>query len=120
MGIACKDLNSTRDWVRSTHPIVEEIGPVHDPLQNASFITLRTADGVLIELIAGEQVSTFLKKGVNLYHICYEVDDLKAAIGDWTAKGALVISPPKPSTLFPGKTIAFLNTPVGIIEFIGE
>ncbi len=120
VGIACRDLNETKEWVRVTHPIVEETGPVNDELQNASFITLRTQDGLLIELIAGEQVANILKKGVSLYHICYEVRDLDKTIRDFTAQGSLVISAPKPSTLFHGRRIAFLNTPLGIIELLEE
>ncbi len=120
VGIACADLNAAKEWVRATHPIVEEIGPVTDPLQNASFITLRTQDGLLIELIAGGQVANILKKGVNLYHICYTVPDLDKAIADFEEREALVISGAKPSTLFHGKRIAFLNTPLGIIELLED
>ena len=120
VGIACADLKEARSWVKATHPIVEETGPVADPLQNASFITLRTKDGLLIELIAGAQVANILKKGVNLYHLCYELPDLDAALKTFTAQGSIVISAPKPSVLFHGRRIAFLNTPLGIIELLEE
>src|SRR5437762_3063873 len=120
LGIACKDLNETKAWVKATHSIKEEIGPIFDPLQKASFITLRTEDGILIELIAGEQVAVFLKKGTNLYHICYTVKNLEESIRRFEEQGGLVISSPKPSTLFPGKNIAFLNTTIGIIELLEE
>jgi methylmalonyl-CoA/ethylmalonyl-CoA epimerase len=120
LGLACKDLQTAKAWVVATHPIKEEIGPIEDPLQKASFITLRTQDGLLIELIAGEQVTNILKKDVNLYHICYSVPDLRTAIAAFEKQGALVISSPKPSALFGGKMIVFLNTPLGIIELLEE
>ena len=120
LGIACRNLNEAKAWVRATHPIVEEVGPVADQLQDASFITLRTQDGLLIELIAGGQVANISKKGISLYHICYEVSDLDKSIGDFVAQGALVISSPKPSTLFHGRRIVFLNTLLGIIELLEE
>lgn len=120
IGIACKDLNIAKEWVKSTHSIAEEIGPAVDELQNASFIILRTEDGFVIELIAGDQVATFVKKGIHLYHICYAVNDLDKTIDDLKEKGAIVISPPKPAKLFEDNRIAFLNTPLGIIELIEE
>ena len=120
VGIACHDLNTTKEWVKSTHPIHEEKGPVFDDLQNASFITLRTKEGFLIELISGEQVSNILKRGISLYHVCYVVHDLDKTINDFREKGALIISAAKPSRLFNGKRIAFLNTPIGIIELLEE
>ncbi|MBI4309185.1 MAG: VOC family protein [Candidatus Omnitrophica bacterium] len=120
VGIACKDLDAVKAWVKSTHPIEEEIGPVFDELQKASFITLRTKDGFLIELICGQQVSNILARGVNLYHVCYTVADLDKTIHDFKKRGAVVISAAKPSTLFKGKRIAFLNTPIGIIELLEE
>ena len=120
LGIACKDLGATKAWVKSTHSIVEEAGPVHDPLQDASFVTLRTKDGLLIELIIGNQVANILKRGINLYHICYAVENLDQSIAQLEQQGALVIAPPKPSTLFPGHRIVFLNTPIGIIELLED
>ncbi len=120
VGIACKDLDEAKKWVKATHVIKEEIGPIADDLQKASFITLRTQDGLLIELIAGEQVTNIIKRGVSLYHICYMVADLDQTIAGFVSNGALVISAPKPAALFNGKRVAFLNTAIGIIELLEE
>ena len=118
IGVACDNLEETKNWVKRSFPINEEEGPIFDQLQNASFITLRMEDGFLIELISGGQVANFLKKGINLYHVCYEVDHLENTIKDLKKNGAIVISKPKPAVLLNNRRIAFLNTPLGIIELL--
>ena len=120
VGIACKDLNIAKEWVNLTHSIKEEKGPVFDSHQNASFITLLTQEGFLIELISGEQVSSILRKGISLYHICYSVNDLDKTIVELKEKGAIVIFAAKPAKLFDDQRIAFMNTPIGIIELLEE
>ena len=118
IGVACNNLEETKNWVKRSFPICEEQGPIFDQLQNASFITLKMKDGFLIELISGGQVATFLKKGINLYHVCYEVEDLENTIENLKKNGAIVISKPKPAVLLNNRRIAFLNTPLGIIELL--
>ena len=73
-----------------------------------------------LELISGKSVEDFLKRGISLYHVCYTVPDIHQAIADFVKDGVTVISPAKEAVLFAGKKVAFVYTPVGIIELLEE
>jgi len=120
LGIACKDLELAKVWVSRMHSIVKEGKPVFDPLQNATLVLLHTAEGLLIEMISGEQVQHIVKRGTNFYHICYSVSTIDQSVKDLEGKGAIVISSPKPAVLFDGRKVAFLHTPMGMIELLED
>ena len=120
IGVACSDSAKVLDWLERTHDIVERQGPVFDPQQNATLIMVRTRDGLEIELISGEMVKTIVKRGLAFYHVCYSVDDLDGALARLTETGAMLIAPPKQTVLFGGKKVAFLQTPMGIIELLEQ
>ncbi len=119
-GIACADIGPVKEWVKQTHRIVDEGKPVSDPLQQATLVLMRTADGMLIELIQGGQIQNVIKRGITLYHICYSVEDIDQTVKDFESKGAKVISAPQPAVLFKGKKVAFLQTPMGMIELLED
>jgi methylmalonyl-CoA/ethylmalonyl-CoA epimerase len=118
IGIACQDMSATREFVRSTHEIVSDSGVVRDPLQKADVCLLGTAQGIHIELVSGEMVSNVLRKGMSYYHECCEVPGLEAAISELAAKGCVVASGPAPAVLFGGRRVAFLVTPMGLLELL--
>ena len=118
LGIACKDLNHTLEFIKKTHKIKSISDIVFDEKQNASLCMVEVESGLKVELISGKQVEKFIKKNIANYHICYKVDDIKATLDDYVTKGAIVISGPKPAVLFGYKKIAFVFTPMGIIEFV--
>jgi methylmalonyl-CoA/ethylmalonyl-CoA epimerase len=120
IGVACADSQKMLAWIERTHDIVERQGPVFDAQQNATLVMLRTRDGLEIELISGEMVKTIVKRGLAFYHICYAVDDLEASIRTLSESGAMLISPAKKTVLFGGKQVAFLQTPMGIIELLEQ
>lgn len=120
VGIACKDLEKTKEWVKLTHTIQEEKGPVFDKNQNATFITLHTTEGLMIELISGEIVLNLIKKGISLYHICYLVNNLDDSIAKFKENGAILVKAANPAKLFDNQRIAFINTPIGLIELLEE
>nr|VFJ93726.1 MAG: FkbH-like domain-containing protein [Candidatus Kentron sp. LFY] len=73
-----------------------------------------------MELVASNRVASLLDRGIYLYHVCYEVPDLFAAMEALMAKGASVISDPKPAPLFHHRRVTFLDTPLGLVELLEE
>lgn len=93
---------------------------VYDPNQDASLCMLHLADGSQVELVAGNVVTPFIKKSVTYYHICYAVDDIDVAIDGFKKTGGMVVSPPQEAILFDYKRVAFLITPIGLIELLED
>lgn len=98
---------------------------IYDEIQQVRVAFVEAGNGVTIEFIepAGESspITRALRRGVSLHHICYEVEDIKAAVSQAHAAGALVICEPVPAVAFQGRRIAFVYPPVGdLIEFVEE
>jgi hypothetical protein len=56
-----------------------------------------------------------------IYHVCYETDDLTAALAALENAGlrAFCVSPPMPAPLFGGRPVSFYNvTGMGLIEIL--
>ena len=90
-------------------------GPYDDPQQQArvAFIGNNSSDPPL-ELVAplgsGSQVERVLKKGLSLYHVCYETPDVSQAIEHLRGQRCLLISGPTPAVAYDGRPIAWLYT----------
>lgn len=119
-GILCKDIEKTREWVKQTHSVIEESPPTFDPHQQATLCLLRCKDGLAVELIAGERFNNLLKKGITYYHICYTVESIEETVDTLTKQGAVLFAPPKEAVLFENKRVAFLYSPMGIIELVED
>ena len=85
-----------------------------DPLQEVE-LCLFEAGNLKIELVSGEKVKNFLRRGTKIYHICFEVDNLERKIENLINKGCILVSSPKPAILFEGRRVAFLITPMGFL-----
>jgi len=91
-------------------------GIIHDPLQRAyvAFLKPPGSDQVQIELVApsnpSSPLSAFVERGGGLHHLCYEVDDLDAALTRARARQSVVIRKPKPAAAFEGRRIAWIVT----------
>lgn len=120
IGVACQDISKVKAWIKQTHPIIHEGESVFDPLQNATLVLLRLEDSLTIELISGDPVKDILKRGMSFYHVCYTVANMEKAVEDFREKGAIIFSAPKKAILFDNKKVAFLGTPMGIIELLEE
>ena len=95
-------------------------GPFDDPIQNVSVCFMsRGAGDPAIELVAplgpDAPVKKILKKGNNLYHVCYEVNDIDIAIDHLREQGSLLLSGPDPAVAFEMRPIAWLMTDVGLL-----
>ena len=113
LGIAVKDLEEARRFYRSvlgmesSDPIIGGDGTIQVSMVNAG--------NAVVELLQptgeGGVVAKFLeKRGEGFHHICYEVDDINAAVSSLKASGIDIIGEPRPGAegmsvfLHPGKT----------------
>jgi len=118
LGIASANIAATEKFVRRSFRVTGTSGPVWDAKLNAELCLLETEGGPAIELVAGPAVTGLLKRRVAIYHVCYEVSALEATLTFLRGGGALPIIPPTPAILFGGRRVAFLQSPIGIIELL--
>jgi methylmalonyl-CoA/ethylmalonyl-CoA epimerase len=89
----------------------------HDPIQTVRVTFIRPGSPLdpLIELVepVGEdsRVSSFLKRGGGLHHLCYEVEELEAHLAHDRSLGGLIVQPPAPAVAYDGRRIAWVYTP---------
>ena len=115
IGIATKDIAKTQQWVQNNFNVKKISEKVYDTNQDAHLQMIET-DDMNIELVSGKVVEKFVKSKVTYYHICYEVKDIDQAIKEFS--GAIVISSPKEAILFNNRKVAFLITPIGLVELL--
>jgi methylmalonyl-CoA/ethylmalonyl-CoA epimerase len=115
IGIATKNINKTMKWLDLNFKIKKISDLVYDKNQDAYLQMIYTKD-INIELVSGNIVEKLLEKNISYYHICYLVKDIDQAILEF--KGSILISNPKKSILFNDKRVAFLHTPMGLIELL--
>ena len=120
LGIATKNIKKTKDFVLSTHTVISEIGPIWDPNLKANLLMVEVIEGLSIVLVSGTVVDSILKKGISLYHYCYEVKDINDKIKEFRKAGGLLIVKPTPAVLFDGRLVSFMYTPIGLIELLNR
>ena len=76
VGICCKNIRKKIEAIEEIHSVLKTTDIIYDPLQNAELCMVTLEDGTNLELVSGKVVETFLKKKIDFYHICYEVDDI--------------------------------------------
>lgn len=121
VGLATADLGRETD----AHALLGFVpdGPVfEDPHQQirGSFQVLGPFRVELLEPL-GEQspVGSWIGRGVKLYHVCYETDDLEEALSLLRAEGHRVVSAPAPAVAFAGRPVAFVMLRTGsLIELL--
>lgn len=118
VGVACRNIQDEIDSIRKIHSVTDVSPIVYDEEQQAELCIIQTAEGVAIELIAGEQVANLVKKRISYYHVCYETDDIHAEIERLRELGAFLVSEPKKAILFGNRQVAFLQVSYGLIELV--
>ena len=119
IGIATKDISKTLVYIKSVYDDIANITEIiYDDLQQASLCMVTLKDGTKIELVSGSQVSTYVKKRIQLYHTCWEVDDINKYIEKHVQEGSILISELKEAILFNNRKVAFLYSELGIIELL--
>ena len=118
LGIACEDIRKVQNYLASLYT-VKEISPViYDENQLAYLCMVTLENDIRLELISGKVVEGYIQKNISLYHICYEVDNLEHNIKLHREQGCFIVSPPKNAILFGGRRVAFLSTPIGLVELL--
>ncbi len=98
---------------------------IYDPEQQVRVLFLSSGreSEPLVELVepAGEDspVNRFIGQASRVYHVCYEVEDLGAALEQARAQGCLIVQRPVPAVAYGGRSIAWCYTPDRhLIEFL--
>ncbi len=87
-----------------------------DPIQQVRVCFVEMQGGTVIELVEplGDQspIHAYIgsKRG-GVYHVCYEVPDLEAAIAAMRAKKCMPLGKPVAAVAFGGRRIIFILTP---------
>ena len=110
VGFATADLASARRFFSETLGAALS-DTVTDPIQKVQICFARFEGGT-VELVApseeGSPVDAVLKKGGGCYHLCFETDDLEAAISELRKQSCLPLAEPVPAAAFAGRRICFL------------
>jgi len=115
IGIATKSLKTSLEFVKKNFEVLNVSEEIFDEKQDATLQMIETKD-LNIELVTGNVVEKLIKAKTSYYHICYEVKDINEAIK--TFSGAILVSPPTPAILFDNRLVAFLITPLGLVELL--
>lgn len=96
---------------------------IEDELQQVRVAFAQVGDGVFIEFVEplsdDSPISNLLKRGGGLYHSCYVVPDIEAAIEQVRQAGGAIVSGPMPARAFDNRRIAFVYTPGrSLVEFL--
>lgn len=113
IGIAVKNIDkSVAYYIDSLNWSVVK-PKVFDPIQKVSIAFLKDKENdILYELIEPinekSPVAKLISKRISMYHICYEVKNIKNSIAHLTEKGFMIISNPQKAIAFDMKLVAFL------------
>ena len=109
-------------------PSIERVAPglqrFEDPIQRVA-VAFLDLNGLPVELVEplGEDspVRRLLTQRQNIYHSCFTVPDLEAAIAHAGERGVACIRTPVPAVAFEGRRIAWLLHPAfGLFELLEE
>ena len=117
IGIATKNLKTSLEFVKNNFDVISVTEDIFDEQQDAILQMITTKD-LNIELVSGNVVDKMIQSKISYYHICYEVENIDEAIQKFS--GAILVSSPKPAILFNNRLVAFLMTPLGLVELLNE
>src|ERR1700735_306282 len=105
IGVAVREIQTAIPIYRELFGYELASGPFDDPIQKVSACFLSRGGGdTVIELVAplglDSPVTRTLKRGGGVYHICYQVSDIKASINHLIENGSFLISGPDPAVAF--------------------
>jgi methylmalonyl-CoA/ethylmalonyl-CoA epimerase len=120
VGIAVRDLSKAIPIYKTLFEYELTSGPFDDHIQNVSVCFVSRGEGdTVLELVAplgpNSPIDRTLKKGGGPYHVCYQVQDINAAIAYLTEQGSILLSGPVPAVAFGMREIAWLMTEVDLL-----
>ncbi len=121
VGIAVQEIGKAAEALTTLFSAAAESGTIDDPLQGVG-VKFMTLGGLRIELVepaaAPSPLDSILKRGIGLYHVCYEVADLDQELGRLKTAGIRIVAPPKPAAAFDGRRIAFVMCEGLMVELL--
>lgn len=119
IGIAVENIEQALCSLKQQYPVIETTDIIWDESQNASLCMATLEDGFKIELVSGETVKGWIKRGQSLYHVCYQVNNLDIELEKRCQyAGNVLVSSPKEAELFHKKRVAFIKTELGLVELL--
>lgn len=124
-GLAIRQPEAARKFVIMLGYQVNEA--IFDPAQNVHLQLCTHPRSPAVEIIwpgdAGGPIDKLVQRHASgiIYHLCYETDDMAAALAGLQTAGLtpICISPPKPAPLFDGRPVSFYNlVGIGLIEIL--
>jgi methylmalonyl-CoA/ethylmalonyl-CoA epimerase len=118
VGVAVPSLDPAAESLAKLFGYKVVSGPFDDPIQKVAVNFLTTSDDddhTEVELIAplGEDSpirSMLAKGGGGAYHLCFETNDLEAALSHAKNNGCILVSGPVPAVAFQNRRIAWIYT----------
>ncbi len=117
VGVAVPALDPAAESLASLFGYRVVAGPFDDPTQRVSvnFLATSPEDRPEVELIAplGDDSpiqSLLTKQNGGAYHLCFETNDLEAALDHVQHHGCIVLAQPVPAVAFQGRRIAWIYT----------
>jgi hypothetical protein len=102
--------------LQATNSFIDEIQGVSGTFYQGELGNCRIE---LLQNLKGSQtLSPWLKRGIALYHLGFEVDDLEESISSVKKNGGLLLGRPVPAIAFQNRNICFLLVNGFIIELI--
>ncbi len=121
VGVAVKDLATAARKFASVFGAVPDSEVIYDPEQQVR-LQFMNLGGLRIELLepAGEPspLDGILKRGIAIYHVCHEIENLDAELARLSQSGVAIVSPPKPAVAFGGRRVAFVMCEGLMIELV--
>ena len=123
IGYAVKDIEKTAEYYVNSGWIISDI--IIDRIQNSKIAFLKKQGMPPIELVAPvnekSPIINTLKKnnGSTIYHVCYEVDNIDAAVAELRKMKYIKLFNPVEAAALNNRKICYLfNKEVGLIEVI--
>lgn len=121
VGLACRDLG-VEAAAHAVLGYVPEGEVFEDPHQRIRgwFHALGPFRVELLEPLDEQSpLVSWLERGVRMYHVCYETDDLDGALAQLLAGGHRTVSAATPAVAFGGRPVAFVMLRTrGLIELL--
>lgn len=116
-GVAAESVEEMVGWLERHATVKWSSAPVWDELQQA-WLSLVEVPGGTLEIVAGPIVRGVLEKGRMGYHVCFEVENVDAALASLTSGGGRQVTRPSPAILFGGRRVCFVHTRLGLVELL--
>jgi methylmalonyl-CoA/ethylmalonyl-CoA epimerase len=123
LGMAVRSFAPARDFYVLQGYVAGD--PIVDPLQEVELLFCTRTGAPSIELVRPlhnrSPVANYLKSQEEcLYHVCFEVSDLAAALAKvYYERRYICVNPPKPAVLFGGRRVSFYYAKgIGLVEFL--